>query len=61
MIDVFAAYPNRSYQRLVHNLCKRRNDIKVVGWVASFLTDRQTIVKTNEHNTPKLFMDLCFL
>ncbi len=58
MMDVSAAYPNTSHQCLLHNLCKRRIDIKVVGWVASFLTNRQTIIKTNENTTPKLFIDL---
>ncbi len=42
----------------LHNLRKRKIDIKVVDWVASFLTDRHTIVKTNEHNTPKLSINL---
>lgn len=27
-------------------------------WVASFLTNRQTIVKTNKHTTSKLSIDL---
>ncbi len=58
MIDVSTAYLNTSHQRLLHNLRKNRIDIKVVGWVASFLTNCQTIVKTNEHTTPKLFLDL---
>ncbi len=57
-MDVSLAYPNKSHQRLLHNLRKRRIDIKVVGLVASFLTNCQTIVKTNEHTTPKLFIDL---
>ena len=30
----------------------------MVDWVASFLTNRQTIVKTNEHTRPKLSIDL---
>ena len=58
MMDVFAAYSNTSHQRLLHNLRKRRIDVKVVDWVASFLTNRQTIVKTNEHTTPKLSINL---
>ncbi len=58
MMDVSAAYPNISNQRLLHNLRKRKIDVKVVNWVASFLTNRQTIVKTNEHITPKLYTDL---
>ena len=58
MMDIFAAYPNISHQRLLHNLRKKKIDIKVVNWVASFLTNRQTIVKTNEYTTPKLYTDL---
>ena len=58
MMDVSAAYPNTSHQRLLHNLRKRKIDVKVVNWVTSFLTNRQTIVKTNEHTTPKLYTDL---
>ena len=58
MMDVSAAYPNTSHQRLLHNLRKRKIDYKVVQWVASFLTNRHTIVKTNEHTTPKLSIDL---
>ena len=48
MMDVSAAYPNISHQRLLHNLRKRKIDRKVVNWVALFLTNRQTIVKTNK-------------
>ena len=58
MVDVSAAYPNTSHKRLLHNLRKRKIDHKVVEWVASFLTNRQTIVKTNEHTTSKLSIDL---
>ena len=58
MMNVSAAYPNTSHQRLLHNLRKTKIDRKVVNWVASFLTNRQTIVKTNKHTTPKLYTDL---
>ncbi len=58
MMDVSAAYPNTSHQRLLHNLRKRKIDIKVVDLVAYFLTDRHTIVKTNKHTTPKLPINL---
>ncbi len=61
MMDVFAAYPNTSHQRILHNLRKRKIDIKVVDWVVSFLTDRHTIVKTNKHTTAKLFINLGLL
>ena len=48
MVDVSTAYPNTSHKRLLYNSRKRRIDHKVFQWVASFLTNRQTIVKTNE-------------
>ncbi len=60
MIDVSAAYPNTSYQYLLYNLLKRRIDIKVVNWIALFLTHCQTIIKTNKLIMPKLFVDLDF-
>ncbi len=58
MMDVFAEYPNTSHQRLLHNLRKRKIDIKMVDLVASFQTDRHTIVKTNKNITPKLSINL---
>ena len=61
MIDVSAAYPNISHQRLLHNLRKKKIDVKVVDWVALFLTNCQTIVKTNEHTMPKLSINLDLL
>lgn len=58
MMDVSVAYPNTSHERLLHNLRKRKIDTKVVNWIASFLTDRHTIVRTNEYTTPKLSINL---
>ncbi len=58
MMDVSSAYANTSHQRLLHNLRKRKIDIKMVDLVASFLTERHIIVKTNEHTTPKLSINL---
>ena len=58
MMDVSAAYPNTSHQRLLQYLRKRKIDRKVVQWVGSFLTNRHTIVKTAEHTTSKLSIDL---
>ncbi len=60
MMDVSPAYLNISHQRLLHNLRKKRIDIKVVGLVALFWTNCQTIIKTNEYTKPKLFIDLGF-
>lgn len=58
MMDVSAAYPNTSHQRLLHNLRKRRVDAKVVDWFDSILASRQIIVKTDEYTTRKLSVDL---
>lgn len=58
MIDVSAPYPNTSHDIPLHNLRKRKIDHKVVQWVASFLTNRNTTVKTNKPTTPKLSIDL---
>ncbi len=57
-MDISAAYPNTSHQCLLHNLRKRKIDIKVVDLVASFLTDHHIIVKNNKHTTPKLSINL---
>lgn len=58
MMSISAAYPNTSHKRLLHNPRKRKMDINVVKWIASFLRNRCTIVKTNKHTTPKLSIDL---
>lgn len=54
----WASLPNTSHNRLLHNPRKRKMDINVVKWIASFLRNRYTIVKTNKHTTPKLSIDL---
>ena len=58
MINVSATYPNASHKCLKHNLRKRKIDHKVVEWVESFFTNRQTIVKINKYTTSKLSIDL---
>lgn len=58
MMDVSATYSNTSHQRLLHNLRKQKVDYKVVQWVASFLTNGHTIVKTNKVTTLKFSIDL---
>ncbi len=59
MMDVSAAYLSTSHQRLLHNLRKKKIDIKVVDLVASFLADRHTILKANKNTTQKLSINLC--
>ncbi len=58
MMDVSTIYLNTLHQRLPHNLRKRKIDIKIVDKVAFFLTNYHTIVKTNNHITPKLSINL---
>ncbi len=61
IIKVSTPYPNTSNQRLLHNLQKRKIDIKMVNWVASLPTDCHTIVKTTKLTTPKLSINFGFL
>ena len=52
LLDVSGAYDNVSTDRLLHNLRKRRINQKIVGWVASFLSDRSTTLKLQEYTAP---------
>ncbi len=52
LLDVSGAYDNVSRERLLHNLRKRRVSPKIVGWVASFLSDRSTTLKLQEYTAP---------
>jgi ribonuclease HI/exonuclease III len=44
LLDVSGAFDNVSHARLLHNLRKRKIDERTVRWIASFLTDRSTII-----------------
>jgi hypothetical protein len=44
LLDVSGAFDNVSHTRLLHNLRKRRIDERTVTWIASFLTDRSTVI-----------------
>ncbi|XMA13648.1 hypothetical protein WAI453_006439 [Rhynchosporium graminicola] len=44
LLDVSGAFDNVSHARLLHNLRKRRIDERTVRWIASFLTDRSTVI-----------------
>ena len=48
MLDVTGAFDNVSHERLLHNLKKRRIDLKIVDWISSFISNRSTIIKTNK-------------
>lgn len=47
-LDVSGAFDNVSHPRLLHNLRKRRIHPRVVSWIASFLMDRQTMIRLPE-------------
>ena len=51
ILDVTGAFDNVSHSRLIHNLRKRRLDPQMITWIASFVRDRTTIVKTNKCST----------
>ena len=48
MLDVTGAFDNVSHEKLLHNLRKRRIDPKIVDWISSFISNRSTVIKTNE-------------
>ncbi len=48
MLDVTGAFDNVSHERLLLNLKKQRIDLKIVEWISSFISNRPTIIKTNE-------------
>ena len=48
LLDAAGAFDNVVHERLLHNLRKRRIDEQIVRWIASFLTNRTTILKTGE-------------
>ena len=52
-LDVSEAFDNVSNKRLLHNLKKRRIDPRIIAWIKSFLDNRTTIIKTNEHTSGK--------
>lgn len=54
LLDVAGAFDNVVHQRLLQNLRKRRVGEMLVQWIASFLTDRTTILKTGEYTTEQL-------
>jgi hypothetical protein len=43
-LDVKGAFNNVNHERLLHNLRKRRIPEDIVRWMASFLSDRKTII-----------------
>lgn len=54
LLDVTGAFDNVSKDRLLHNLRKKRINSRIVTWIESFLTDRSTILRTNEYTTEKI-------
>ena len=42
LLNVLGAFDNISHKRLLYNLRKQRVNERIVKWIASFLSDRQT-------------------
>jgi hypothetical protein len=47
-LDVSGAFDNVAFQRLIHNLCKRRVPEVLIQWIVSFLTNRRTALLLQE-------------
>ena len=56
-LDVSGAFDNVSHSRLLHNLKKRRIDIRIVEWIGSFLQGCSTSIRTNEASTENIDID----
>ncbi len=54
LLDVTGAFDNVSKNRLLNNLCIKKIDPRIMNWIGSFLTDRSTILKTNEYTSEKI-------
>jgi hypothetical protein len=48
LLDVSGAFDNVSHERLLHNLRTRRVDERMVLWIASFLSERQTRITIDD-------------
>jgi hypothetical protein len=48
LLDVSGAFDNVLYERLLHNLRTRRVDERMVLWIASFLSERQTRITIDD-------------
>ena len=51
LLDVAGAYDKVSHKRLLHDLQRKGIDDVIIRWVANFLSERTTILKTNEHTS----------
>ena len=56
-LDVSGAFDNVSHVRLLHNLRKRRVDLRIVKWIRNFLRGRFTSIRTNEAATESSEID----
>ena len=53
-LDVTGAFNNVFKNRLLHNLRIKKMDPRIMNWIGSFLTDKSTILKTNEYTSEKI-------
>lgn len=51
LLDVSGAFDNVSHTRLLHNLRKRRIDERTVRWIASFLSNRSTVLNFDSYTS----------
>ena len=51
LLDVTGAFNFVSHERLLHNLRKRRIDPKVVNWIESFISGRETTLRLDDYTT----------
>jgi hypothetical protein len=57
LLDVSGAFDNVSHVRLLHNLRKRRDDERVVRWIASFLSDRRTRIAIDGYESEEYHIE----
>ena len=56
-LNVNETFDNVSHFKLLHNLKKKRIDIRIVEWINNFLQNRSTSIKTNEINIENIDID----
>ena len=58
LLDVTGAFDKVSHERLLHDLKRVGMDENIVNWIASFLEDRTTVLKTPEYTTDEIYIDV---
>lgn len=58
LLDVAGAFDNVIRARLLHNLRRKGIDERLVQWLDSFLSRRKTILRTREHTTEQVDIEI---